>query len=318
MDDKWHLTESETCLYSFTDSKAEGHIACFSEVNTLIQAKSGDTMPRAVDDWVFTFDSVPAVLNDLNAKGWRVVIFSNYSHLRDLEKNAKLFAARADAVFAHLNFRPSIFISMKRDKYSKPKTGMWDLFRSMIGEGKILPTSFYCGDKAGALSKEPARSHNDEDLLFAKNIGLAFYDPEEIFSSNIWPTLTGKKEFIIMVGIQGAGKSTVTARLVKEHGYTVIERKKGTHEKKIDKALAEGKSVIFDATSGTVEARAPLIEQAKKHGFTPIIFWLSRAGGERNKHRTDKKPVPQIAVSKYIKDFQEPTAVEGAAVYRIN
>lgn len=317
MEGKWQLTESGTCLYYFNDSKAQGHLACFDWIDTLIQAKSGDSTPREVDDWVFTFDSVPTVLNDLNAKGWRVIIFSNYSHLRDLEANAKLFQARAESMFARLNFRPSMFISMKKDNYSKPKTGMWELYLS-LSKVIVLPTSFYCGDKAGSLAKEAARSHGDTDLLFARNTGLTFYDPEEIFPPNAWPALTGNKEMIILVGIQGAGKSTVTARLVKEHPYVVIERKKGTHEKKVDSSLAAGKSVIFDATSGTVEARAPLIAQAKKYGFTPIIFWLSRSGAERNKYRTDKKPIPAVAQSKYIKDFQEPTVAEGAIIYRIN
>lgn len=316
---EWKMTESGTCTYYYNGSNTSPHIMCTDWIDTLIEAKSGDSTPRKIDDWVFTFDSVPLLLRHLNETGWQIVIFSNYSHLHDLEANAKLFQQRAELMFSKLGFRPSMFISMKKDKYSKPAATMWNLFRSLY-TGSVLPTSFYCGDKSGNLALEPARTHDSTDLDFAHNIGLTYYDYQEIFPANPLPQLNGNREVIILVGIQGAGKSTVVAQLQKLHpgSYEVIERKKGKHEKQIDKALAAGRSIIFDAINGTIESRAPIIAQARKYGFAPIILWLARSGRDRNKYRTDKPAVPQIALTKFINTFEEPLVSEGAIVYRIN
>eukprot|EP00210_Caulerpa_lentillifera_P002574 g2469.t1 len=70
-----------------------------------------------------------------------------------------------------------IYISTSRDTFRKPETGMWDFFLNKHQEvDKKL--SFYVGDAAGR-----PKDFSDSDLKFAENIGLAFFTPEDYFTS---------------------------------------------------------------------------------------------------------------------------------------
>lgn len=44
-----------------------------------------------------------------------------------------------------------------------------------------MKKSYYCGDAAGRKEKGH-KDHSDSDLKFARNVGLNFYLPEQIFT----------------------------------------------------------------------------------------------------------------------------------------
>ena len=78
-------------------------------------------------------------------------------------------------------------MSTHLDKYRKPSVYFWKLFeqRIKVNEGLDIDIdqSFYCGDCAGR-KMNPTRKRpdfRDSDYKFAKNIGLKFYTPEDMF-----------------------------------------------------------------------------------------------------------------------------------------
>lgn len=87
------------------------------------------------------------------------------------------------------------------------------------------------------------------------------------------------KEIIIVMGIQGAGKSTIVTTYTL-NGYTRFNRDElgGNLEslnKKVEAAINDGTSkIVMDNTYGTKEQRAEVIKLAKKHGFGVKCVWM--------------------------------------------
>ena len=118
-----------------------------------------------------------------------------------------------------------------------------------------MKNSFYCGDAAGRIrtgqtGKKPGKKDfSCSDRLFAKNVGVKFYVPEELFLNQKsteeikYPDFDPKtllnnpppllepdtsdltknhQEIILMVGVQGSGKSFFARKYLKSSGYDVI------------------------------------------------------------------------------------------------
>lgn len=87
------------------------------------------------------------------------------------------------------------------------------------------------------------------------------------------------KEIVIIMGIQGAGKSTIVAKYTTS-GYARFNRDDtgGNLEslnKKVEAAINDGTSkIVMDNTYGTKEQRAEVIKLAKKHGFQVKCVWM--------------------------------------------
>ena len=312
--------EEETVIYYVPEKfNNAGHIAATDWVNTLISSIKGDSTPRTATDFVWTRDGIPTFLNDLNSKGWTVTIFSNYSNIQDKQILRDRFK---NMVKSGLNFYPFIFISLRQDRYSKPRAGMWDLFlrETKLQPSDIKPTSWYTGDKAGELGLKPDRKVDATDYLFAQNIGLTFYDVEEVFPPQPQPVLPVAEAkgptLVINVGNIGAGKTTYSLGLA-EKGFLVLPKNDKPNVNKARKALLAGKNVVIDATNPSRDKRAPLIALAKETGATPVILWFSRSGITSNKLRGEEE-VPRFAITNYMNLFEEPSEDEGAKVYRIN
>ena len=64
-------------------------------------------------------------------------------------------------------------MATEEDKYRKPNKGMWDYTLLLM---PLIKSGFYCGDAAGR-----PKDFSDSDLNFAKNIGLSFHLPEDMF-----------------------------------------------------------------------------------------------------------------------------------------
>ncbi len=71
-----------------------------------------------------------------------------------------------------------------KDKKRIPEANMWNYFCEKLNDGLENDTSasFYCGNKAGRLSKnKEKRDVSADDYIFAANIGLFFHTPESYF-----------------------------------------------------------------------------------------------------------------------------------------
>ena len=82
----------------------------------------------------------------------------------------------------------------------------------------------------------------------------------------------------------------------------------------IEEALKAGQSVVVDNTNPTPEVREPLIRLAHAYGAEVIGYYFeseTRSSIERNKTRSGKARVPDVAIYVTSKKLVRPTYAEG-------
>ena len=265
---------------------------------TLIKPLDGRTFPKNRQDWQWLYDTVPETLQTY-AMDYSIVFVTDQS------KDWKV--DMIDDIVKQLGIEITLVIS--RDKSTnKPCRTLFD----EIVDKYSKKSSFYCGDAGGNVS-----DWSDVDIGFARNIGVPYYRPEDIFyvdngeyEYDIEPS--AEKEAIIMVGYPGSGKSTATTQFP---DYQIISGDiLKTPEKMIKEATKyiSKKSVIFDATNGTLDKRAKYIAFANKHNVQSRILWLSAdidtcISNIATRVSDGGNHVPKIALYTYRKKFEEPT-----------
>uniref|UniRef100_A0A6C0IT37 Uncharacterized protein n=1 Tax=viral metagenome TaxID=1070528 RepID=A0A6C0IT37_9ZZZZ len=308
------LNNTNNTLYTNTNK-----VASFDFDWTLVKPKDNRKFPKSVDDWQWLYPSVPYIIKQLYNDGHIIVIFTNQS--KPWKKEQIINVCKTLDI--------PIYIAIAFDKtFYKPNVAIYEKVEEKIGQIDKA-NSFFVGD---ALGRKDDFSNSDK--IFAENIGLKCYSPEDLFykkntnSSNsndevefiILPDIPlekDKKEVIIMVGYPGSGKSTIADNICKENkNYICIKGDEyKTSKAMIKKAIEyQDKSIIFDATNGSRKKRAEYIEFAKKYGYQSSIKCIHVATSledayQRNKERPEEKQVPRIAYSVYKKYFEEPDDV---------
>lgn len=275
--------QKENDLYFLNRKSKKNVLACFDLFGTLISSAAGDYVPRTSEDIIFSFDSVPKVLKSIS-KTRRIVIFSDYRS-KDLET---LFFA---IELLRKIVKADIFVNCDTKTF-KPNTIMFQKFLEL--NNLETYSGFYTGDRAGYGPL--IYQQNDSDLLFAKNCGLKFLLPTEIFPVNV-PEFSENQEIIITVGQPNSGRSELKVP------YETVERK-GNYLKKVEDLLSQNKSVYFNANNPRNSDRQEIIKLAEKHKVPWRIFWFSAPGLKLNNVRED--PLSIVVYRKYIKDFQKP------------
>lgn len=295
-------------------------IAGFDLDSTLTQSKSGRKFVLDETDWIFTYDSVPSTLLDLQEKGYLVAIFTNQS------KYSSTIQGRIESVREHLlkfGVNVAILIATKDDEWRKPSCGMFEGLASLLGVedlDEFRSKSVYVGDAVGPTSTWPPYQWADTDAEFARACQLTFYTPMEIFPEQPAPSPSTDQELILTVGNQGSGKTTFSTQFATDNPqYVVVSQdvvgKKPDVLAATVRLLQSGKSVIVDRTNPSPSDRLEFINLA---GQTPVrVWWFARDGRPFNALRP--KPVPDIAYNIYSKLFSEPCTSEGlASVHRLN
>lgn len=136
-------------------------------------------------------------------------------------------------------------------------------------------------------------------------------------------------KFFMMIGIPGSGKSTKALELAKIYNAEVFSSDEIGLElhgqygpngkevfdemnKRIEEALKNEKNIIFDATNTKAFSRIKNLELANTYKCEKIAVWIKtdyKKCFERNKQR-DRK-VPEVVISRFMKDFEEPILEEG-------
>ena len=141
-----------------------------------------------------------------------IVIFTNQS------KDWKIEQIRLVATSLNI----PIFIVVATDKCDYKPNPI--LLNVLIESNKInKDKSFFVGDALGRKS-----DFSDSDKVFAENIGIPYYCPEEVFhvKQEIIEIpaipLSDEKQIIIMMGYPGSGKSTIAKNICKNESFVYI------------------------------------------------------------------------------------------------
>ena len=128
-------------------------------------------------------------------------------------------------------------------------------------------------------------------------------------------------EVVILIGFQGAGKSTFRAQhfaathtLVSKDLLRNNRRPERRQQRLIAESLAAGRSVVVDNTNPSVEERAGTIATARSFGARVVGYVFESPLQEcaaRNDARPDPERVPEVGLLATAKRFVRPSLREG-------
>ena len=289
-------------------------MASFDYDWTLVNPKNGDTFPKSIKDWVWLYPEIPKKLKELYEDGYMIVIFTNQSKEWKCQQISLVMKTLEIPVF--------IVIATEKETY-KPNPV---LLKNLLGENNIdKDKSFFVGDALGRPT-----DFSDSDKMFALNIGIKCYSPEDIFVDRNRPfdipiiPLSDTPEIIIMVGYPGSGKSTIANNICSNEKYIHISGDKLKTTSKMKKSalehITQSKSIVFDATHSSIKKRKELIDFGYSYKYDIKCIHVTTSmdiSFKRNRLREDKKQVPKIAYSVFKKNYEEPSESEGFKLYKV-
>ncbi|XP_034952150.1 uncharacterized protein F21D5.5 [Chelonus insularis] len=351
MTEKWDtIDKNHLLIYTANDCKSQQKIASFDMDGTLITTKSGAVFPKNTDDWKLLYPQIPKKLKELYDSDFKIVIFTNQNGVGTGKINLNDFKSKIEAVVKKLGVPIQVFIATSKDHYRKPITGMWERLVKYNNDNINInkDESFYVGDAAGRPKDwipKAKKDHSSVDRLFAKNIGIKFYTPEEYFLGHKLAKFnnpifdpnkltddipifipanalenSNNQEVIIMVGGPGSGKTFVVSKYLKN--YSHINRDTlGSWQKCVsamENILSKGRSVVIDNTNPDVTSRKRFIDVAQAKNI-PVRCFLMTTQVEHAKHNnkfrelsnSNHSVVSDIVINSYYKNYVEPTLDEG-------
>ncbi|CAH1128271.1 unnamed protein product [Ceutorhynchus assimilis] len=343
------IDNQELMIFTPTQCEAKNKIAAFDIDGTIIKTKSGARFSKDHNDWMWNISDIPKHLKQLLEDGFKLAFFTNQSGVGQDAAKIKNFRTKIENIVNKLELPVQVFVALGKKIYRKPKMGMWDLLETKKNNNVEIDRnqSFYVGDAAGRQKNwapKKNKDHSCADRLFALNLGLKFYTPEEYFlkqkpvpfkmpdfdprqdiSLQQYPDIScDKLNVIVMVGGPGSGKSHFVKEVLVPKGYVQVSRDKlGTWQKCVkamEENLQQKRNVVIDNTNGDKESRQRYIEGAKKFGADVRCFVMETSLAHmrhNNKFRqlTDNSHayVSDIIIFSFNKNFQQPDMSEGFA-----
>jgi predicted kinase len=124
-------------------------------------------------------------------------------------------------------------------------------------------------------------------------------------------------EAVILIGIQGSGKSTFYREQFFDRYVRVsldLLRTRHRQQKFLELCLATQQRFVIDNTNSKIAERAPYIAAAKAARFRVAGYYFQTRLGDalrRNAQRTGKQFVPVRGVISTLKHLEAPTLEEG-------
>ena len=128
-------------------------------------------------------------------------------------------------------------------------------------------------------------------------------------------------ELVILVGLQGAGKTTFyRRRYAGTHAHVSKDAMPNARNKErrqaalISEALAQGRSVVVDNTNPTRASRRALIDLGRAHGAWVVACYLPVPVADavsRNGRREGRARVPVVGILATAKKLDVPSPDEG-------
>uniref|UniRef100_A0A2K5KKL7 Bifunctional polynucleotide phosphatase/kinase n=1 Tax=Cercocebus atys TaxID=9531 RepID=A0A2K5KKL7_CERAT len=309
-------------VFTAAGVKPQGKVAGFDLDGTLITTRSGKVFPTGPSDWRILYPEIPRKLRELEAEGYKLVIFTNQMSIGRGKLPAEEFKAKVEAVVEKLGVPFQVLVATHAGLYRKPVTGMWDHLQEQANEGAPISIrdSIFVGDAAGRPANwAPGRKKKDfscADRLrtLSRSGPLCLPESRALLSSS--------PEVVVAVGFPGAGKSTFLKKHLVSAGYVHVNRDTlGSWQRCVtacETALKQGKRVAIDNTNPDSASRARYVQCARAAGF-PCRCFLFTATLEQARHNnrfremTDSShvPVSDMVMYGYRKQFEAPTLAEG-------
>jgi len=330
-------------------------IAAFDLDGTIIGTKSGKVFAVDKNDWKIFLSEVPGKLKSLVSQGFKVVFITNQAGIAKGKLKQEDFQEKVERIISRLGVPVQVVCSTSEGGFfRKPRTGIWRWLAAVGNGGRSIDMSesFYCGDAAGRTAEwnfnpKTKKDFSCSDRLFATNNGLKFYTPEEFFMNKA-PTpnftmpgfdpkqdfsglhllqpetealISKHQEMVILVGIQGSGKSHV-ARKLESEGYIVASNdRSGGKDKSLRIAregLSSGKKVVVDNTHRDVDSRKDYIKLANE-ASVPVRCFMMKTSHEHARHNNiyrelidpSHTKIKEMLFNSYRSRFEAPTLAEG-------
>ncbi|XP_043939340.1 bifunctional polynucleotide phosphatase/kinase [Protopterus annectens] len=352
--DSWEV-QGTLMVFNKSGVRASSKIAGFDIDGTIITTKSGKVFATGPDDWRILYPEIPKKLKQLVSDGYKVVIFTNQLGISKGKVRPEAFKAKVEAILETLGVPMQVLVATGMGIYRKPVLGMWHYLCEKGNDGITIDMnqSMYVGDAAGRPPNwapgHPKKDFSCSDRLFALNIGLDFFTPEEFFlgwkpAQFSFPEFDPKKldpkglqyepstaclvskspEVVVAVGYPASGKSSFFKDFLISDGYVYVNRDTlGTWQKCVagcEEALRNGKSVVVDNTNPDIESRSRYIECAKKAGV-PCRCFLFTASKDLARHNNRFREmtytgkghahVSEMVFNSYKSKYVSPTLAEG-------
>jgi predicted kinase len=128
-------------------------------------------------------------------------------------------------------------------------------------------------------------------------------------------------EVVIFVGLQASGKSSFfRERFAATHEHVSKDLFRNNRDRNrrqaqlIESALGRGASVVVDNTNPTAGDRQPLIQLGREFGTKVVGYYFDSTVRQcigRNRRRTGKDRVPDVAIFATAKKLERPSYSEG-------